>query len=380
MGTPRMSGFIVASSRPSETSNEHQNAVAIPIESNAAPRSSSRPRPASPSAALPLPSSLQQKTPARSYYQSAYYGSLGKTFSLRHFSDLDSLPEAAPDNSYRDSRSVRRDTAELATRALSDAGDNSPRGKPMLPSTAPPTSVFEEDEPEGSLEQSDVQDTALFSERRPEPAAGHLGSPSGSSSPVSILSRIINHSRLVDEESQTLRTADTGSVEDLNVVTVGNGIISQPEESTPLLRATNAAQKKHARIKEHSKSADGHFEQWKPKFRGFMTSSHLLNLGHSIIRLGSMKLNNPKRIKSAVMEPISCLPAVLLGLLLNVLDALSYGMILFPLSQSVFSELAPDGLSMFYVSCIVSQLVYSLGGSTFKGGIGSEMIEGKPRS
>lgn len=33
---------------------------------------------------------------------------------------------------------------------------------------------------------------------------------------------------------------------------------------------------------------------------------------------------------------------------------------------------------MFYVSCIVSQLVYSLGGSIFKGGVGSEMIEVVP--
>ena len=30
---------------------------------------------------------------------------------------------------------------------------------------------------------------------------------------------------------------------------------------------------------------------------------------------------------------------------------------------------------MFYVSCIVSQLTYSLGGSIFKGGIGSEMVD-----
>ena len=53
-------------------------------------------------------------------------------------------------------------------------------------------------------------------------------------------------------------------------------------------------------------------------------------------------------------------------------------MILFPLSQSVFSDLGPDGISIFYVSCIVSQLVYSLGGSIFKGGVGSEMIEVVP--
>ena len=50
-------------------------------------------------------------------------------------------------------------------------------------------------------------------------------------------------------------------------------------------------------------------------------------------------------------------------------------MILFPLSQAPFTELGPDGISMFYVSCIISQLVYSCGGSVFKGGIGSEMVK-----
>ena len=49
-------------------------------------------------------------------------------------------------------------------------------------------------------------------------------------------------------------------------------------------------------------------------------------------------------------------------------------MILFPLGHSIFSNLGADGLSMFYVSCIISQLVYSCGGSAFKGGVGSEMV------
>jgi SulP family sulfate permease len=50
------------------------------------------------------------------------------------------------------------------------------------------------------------------------------------------------------------------------------------------------------------------------------------------------------------------------------------GMILFPLGHDIFNNLGPDGLSIFYVSCIVSQLVYSCGGSVFKGGVGSEMV------
>ena len=49
-------------------------------------------------------------------------------------------------------------------------------------------------------------------------------------------------------------------------------------------------------------------------------------------------------------------------------------MILFPLGDPLFEGLGPDGISMFYVSCIVSQLVFSLGGSAFNGAIGSEMV------
>ena len=85
-----------------------------------------------------------------------------------------------------------------------------------------------------------------------------------------------------------------------------------------------------------------------------------------------------KDVTRTSAEVLSYLPAVVLGLLLNILDALSYGMILFPLGIPLFASLGPDGISMFYVSCIVAQLVYSCGGSIFKGAIGSEMIEVVP--
>lgn len=88
--------------------------------------------------------------------------------------------------------------------------------------------------------------------------------------------------------------------------------------------------------------------------------------------------SQPSTFHQNLMAPVRYLPAVFLGTLLNILDGLSYGMIMFPIGESVFSSLGPSGLSMFYVSCIVSQLVYSLGGSAFKSGIGSEMIEVTP--
>ncbi|KAG7194900.1 uncharacterized protein KQ657_004008 [Scheffersomyces spartinae] len=83
-------------------------------------------------------------------------------------------------------------------------------------------------------------------------------------------------------------------------------------------------------------------------------------------------------ILGKAMKPLKYIPAVFLGTLLNILDGLSYGMIMFPISEAVFSGLAPVGLSMFYLSTIVSQLVYSLGLSAFNSAIGSEMIEVTP--
>ncbi|KAI0337869.1 hypothetical protein BDW22DRAFT_1363648 [Trametopsis cervina] len=71
------------------------------------------------------------------------------------------------------------------------------------------------------------------------------------------------------------------------------------------------------------------------------------------------------------------LPAVILGTLLNILDGISYGMIAFP-SAGVFTGLGGVGVSMFFVSAIVSQLVYTLGGSGFAGANGSMMIEVVP--
>ncbi|PNY29325.1 Uncharacterized protein TCAP_00758 [Tolypocladium capitatum] len=98
--------------------------------------------------------------------------------------------------------------------------------------------------------------------------------------------------------------------------------------------------------------------------------------------------------QNAVVDPVSCLPAVVVGLLLNILDALSYGeshshmslglclltyqgMILFPLGSPIFSHLGSAGISIYYVSTIVSQVIFS-SGSIFKGAIGSELIEVVP--
>ncbi|KAF8151705.1 hypothetical protein B0H34DRAFT_728658 [Crassisporium funariophilum] len=74
---------------------------------------------------------------------------------------------------------------------------------------------------------------------------------------------------------------------------------------------------------------------------------------------------------------VRAVPAVGLGCLLDVLDGVSYGMIMFP-STGIFADLGPMGVSMFFVTTVVAQLVYTLGGSGFGGANGSMMIEVVP--
>lgn len=83
-------------------------------------------------------------------------------------------------------------------------------------------------------------------------------------------------------------------------------------------------------------------------------------------------------VRKASVEPIHLIPCVLLGVLMNVLDGVSYGMLTFPTSYPLFSPFGGDGVSMFFITCIVSQIIYSAGGSTFGGGNGSMMIEVVP--
>ncbi|KAJ7912514.1 sulfate transporter family-domain-containing protein [Mycena leptocephala] len=76
-------------------------------------------------------------------------------------------------------------------------------------------------------------------------------------------------------------------------------------------------------------------------------------------------------------QAVHALPAVVLGCLLNILDGVSYGMIIFP-TTAPFDDLGPMGVSIFFVSCVVSQLTYTFGGSGFAGANGSMMIEVVP--
>lgn len=157
--------------------------------------------------------------------------------------------------------------------------------------------------------------------------------------------------------------------------------VQNADENSPLLPVPHLP-----RLDSQPKQSDyGTYPSKNPKkpskrqfsWKGTLSTGreHALTLRHS--------LTNPKNftkdsIASGAVRSLSTLSAVFLGLLLNILDALSYGYILFPLGAPIFSQTGPDGISIFFVSCVVAQLCYSLGLSAFRGGVGSEMIEVVP--
>ncbi|KAI9291312.1 hypothetical protein K502DRAFT_297129 [Neoconidiobolus thromboides FSU 785] len=82
--------------------------------------------------------------------------------------------------------------------------------------------------------------------------------------------------------------------------------------------------------------------------------------------------------KDYCLLPLTFFPPVFLGLILNFLNAVSYGMIIFPTQIPIFKDFGPDGVAMFLVSTAISQFVYSGFGSGFPCAAGGFMLEVVP--
>ena len=85
-----------------------------------------------------------------------------------------------------------------------------------------------------------------------------------------------------------------------------------------------------------------------------------------------MKLRTEFYTPSFSGYPFSLFINVMMSVILTIYW--SDGMIIFP-ATGVFANQGPMGVSMFFISTILAQLVYSLGGSAFHGANGSMMIE-----
>jgi SulP family sulfate permease len=74
---------------------------------------------------------------------------------------------------------------------------------------------------------------------------------------------------------------------------------------------------------------------------------------------------------------VGSLPSVLLGVILNLLRCMSYGYIVFPIEYPQFLGMGSDGIAMFMISTIASQLAFT-SFSAFKSGVGGMAIETIP--
>ncbi|MCJ1380495.1 hypothetical protein MMC17_003600 [Xylographa soralifera] len=317
-------------------------------------------------------SSLNQVTPARSYFQRTYHAI--------------AVPQNVPHTS---SSSVREETAELASRALSDVGSIRSRTPPpiLTPYSIDTTHAISElffDEPSEPIVAVDRNDTEYpdVIDEVSEPVSPEMRPSSQKKSPTtSILTSMIkNKPPSKEEQSPSNRMCGHGNL-GVRVQETRNAELSQYHERSSLLHSnsilTSQKYQSYTSFRDLESLNQGREGNLAKLQRNFASSrDQSVHIAHVLF---SPKTWDGRKVwQVIVLRPIGYIPAIVLGLLLNILDALSYGLILFPLGSVVFEGLGPDGISMFYISCIVSQLVYSLGGSIFKGGVGSEMIEVVP--
>lgn len=171
-----------------------------------------------------------------------------------------------------------------------------------------------------------------------------------------------------------------GHSPDIENKTTSSNSITTPErgrsrfsvaESTALLHgASSLPSYIRNRISESLSPSNSHSSSESSMVRSLYGGKHF----HQRFTTNLQDAFSPTRIRETVQVALQSIPAVLLGMLLNILDGVSYGMIAFP-STGVFSDAGGMGVSMFFVSTIAAQLVYTFGGSGFAGANGSMMIE-----
>ena len=272
-------------------------------------------------------------------------------------------------------KEVREETAELASMVLSDIAlhrsdspPQPPKASMKRPSSDPHLDRRLEIDKGRQESMSSLRPTVI--EEVSEPSSASSSQKSGHRS---ALTKMLRQSPATEEESDDTDLEEEIATYGVQAASIGNGIISQPSERTPLIK---------------KRSAHGLIKDLESQDRYMKSRPHEIVLAVHTSRERTSQfmraVANPKSWNKhdiwhyGIRQPASCIPPIMIGLLLNVLDALSYGMILFPVGNVTFNGLGPDGISIFYLSCIVAQLTYSMGGSAFRGATGSEMIEVVP--
>lgn len=242
------------------------------------------------------------------------------------------------DISQSNAQEVREDTAELASWALSDklslSSGHSPARR-SLPSNAPSTlseNIIRADTEtlDHHRSQSSLRPDAI--PELSEPASPGSTHSSRKSPGMSALSEMFRHTPPTEDESAPTEDEDqlrNGS--GVKPATVQDAIISQPTERTALLL------KKQACGDDNGNSGNGSIYDLESQKQGRVATSSAqigdcFTTAREHLRSATTTAFSPKSWDSkavweqALLKPAACVPPVILGLLLNILDALSYGM------------------------------------------------------
>ncbi|OZJ06811.1 hypothetical protein BZG36_00004 [Bifiguratus adelaidae] len=185
----------------------------------------------------------------------------------------------------------------------------------------------------------------------PSPISSRLGSPVGAN--------VVDESQLSNPDNEQFGQKKTNQIAadsaQVHLPASGPEYHVTPDQRSLRDKRKPVFSSLPSPVPAHHRSSNGHQYHW--------------------LRSKFCKLGKRELCKELVIQPLVHIPAVFLGVLLNLLDAVSYGLITFPLSNPIFADFGPDGISMFFVSTIISQLTYTCGGSVFAGATGSMMIE-----
>ncbi|KAJ4416514.1 hypothetical protein N0V82_006709 [Gnomoniopsis sp. IMI 355080] len=380
MASPRSLGFSWRRSQsPTSRVNDTSTGPLSPPSAQTGPQNIVEPRPVS------SPVSPAHREPIRSFVS----GGVGRDSS-------------APVDGAEYARSVREDTAELASYFLSDKKSRQspnfltrPRSQSLNVrregSSRDP--FWDEEDTVDEVNAGAASDTIVEVSEPPSPEEDEDRDYQEHDGP----SMLTNMLRRSPPESYQDRPglptgADTSFGRKAGID--GSNFIFPPAEdilpeeateNTPLIRKPSTSSRRSTPRPQNGNSSvdetlsddmdiEGQFKRPESSHWLIKKVAHIQDLARAN---SSPKVWSGKALVHTLLIPVRCLPAVLVGLILNILDALSYGMILFPLGNPIFANLGPAGISMFYVSTIVSQLTFSTG-SIFKGGVGSELIEVVP--
>ncbi|RYP49800.1 hypothetical protein DL768_004587 [Monosporascus sp. mg162] len=291
----------------------------------------------------------------------------------------------SPIDSAQFARSVREDTAELASYVLSDKDK---RNTSFLTARASSS----HNGPEAATSRHGIDDLwgshasgAGPIEEVSEPSSSETTPDEATHAGPSILASMLKHSppqpfedkaagseelQDADRQDPFLLTHDSRQ-HNGDSPSPNNGVPVSVSERTPLIipkpsqSSSSSTTSEYGDVESQKPKAKVSWNRFLPPFGG-----NAENKLHGFSRIMKSKPWNRRAIwQHAVVEPARCVPSVIVGLLLNILDALSYGMILFPLGNPIFSKLGPAVVGEDQPDAVIATTITSYALSSMLTGI-----------